>query len=287
MEVKRVRITNRKQFELLVASMEQNPSIAKGLKYCEAIHMGKDIFLDTWKNLSMRLNSLGPPTRSVPEWQKVWSDYKTTIKKKLAHNKKESAATGGGPNRMITLSAGEEAVVNLLKLDKALQASPRSASVSQPSSSRSASTPQPSSSCLAPASQPSATRSPPASPSFNEFLCSTPNADVEMDLDVENVENIDTTNRNNQRNRNKRKKEQDDSKMEMLQKQTGFMKQMAEDSKETARYTRKMFKLKEEHYRKKQEYMLQQQKHRCEELQFKMQLLEYKKRKLELLERTS
>lgn len=40
------------------------------------------------------------------------------VKRKLQHNKTEVNATGGGPNRLMVLSAYEEAVVNLLSLEK-------------------------------------------------------------------------------------------------------------------------------------------------------------------------
>lgn len=73
----------------------------------------------------------------------------------------------------------------------------------------------------------------------------------------------------------------------MLRKQTEYMQQMAEDSKETARYTKKIFRLKEEKYKKEAEHRLRKEKQRSEELHFQMQLLKYKQRKLALLERHS
>ncbi|XP_062551180.1 uncharacterized protein LOC134216254 [Armigeres subalbatus] len=71
MEVKRVRITNRKQFEHLVHWMEENPKVAKGQKYCEATGINIISYEEKWSNLAVALNSRGPPTRSVKDWQRL------------------------------------------------------------------------------------------------------------------------------------------------------------------------------------------------------------------------
>lgn len=112
--------------------------MAKGLKYAESVSLGRDRYNDVWKDITDTLNSAGLPTRTTVEWQKVlylgkyqgmaiylnvrsfqvWSDLKLKVRQKLQHNKKEVNATGGGPNRLKTLSPYEEAVVDLLSLDK-------------------------------------------------------------------------------------------------------------------------------------------------------------------------
>ncbi|XP_055637341.1 uncharacterized protein LOC129776007 [Toxorhynchites rutilus septentrionalis] len=120
MEAKRMRVTNCKQFELMVARMEAHPAVAKGLKFCEASRITRESYLEIRNDLTTGLNSLGPPTRSVHEWQKVWTDFKLKVKRKLAHNKRETEATGGGPNQLINLSSTEEAVESLLPLDCAV-----------------------------------------------------------------------------------------------------------------------------------------------------------------------
>ncbi|XP_065088050.1 uncharacterized protein LOC135709586 [Ochlerotatus camptorhynchus] len=68
--------TNKRQFACLVAFMEENPDIARGSKN-----------LNSWESDS--LNSFGPPTHSVAAWQKVWTDKKLQLKRKLQHNKNE------------------------------------------------------------------------------------------------------------------------------------------------------------------------------------------------------
>lgn len=118
--ISRVRVTNRKQFEMLVAQMEAHPAVAKGLKFCAATGSSEATYEGVWKNITLELNSVGPPTRTAKEWQKVWSDYKLKIKGKLAHNKREANATGGGPNTMKVLSPTEETVVKLLSFDRAV-----------------------------------------------------------------------------------------------------------------------------------------------------------------------
>lgn len=43
-------MTNRRQIELLLVKMEENPSVAKGLKFCEATHIPKQSYTETWQN---------------------------------------------------------------------------------------------------------------------------------------------------------------------------------------------------------------------------------------------
>lgn len=43
----------------------------------------------------------------------VWFDYKSNLKRKLAHNKKEVRATGGGPNNIVQLTELEEQAVRI------------------------------------------------------------------------------------------------------------------------------------------------------------------------------
>ncbi|XP_058448988.1 uncharacterized protein LOC131428948 [Malaya genurostris] len=120
MDTKRLKVTNRNQFEAMVSHMEKNPHIAKGQRFAETANISKTNYNVFWNRLTADLNSLGPPIRSIMEWQKVWSDYKLKIKRKLGYNKNETRATGGGNNRMVQLSSCEEAVSGLLSLDVAV-----------------------------------------------------------------------------------------------------------------------------------------------------------------------
>ncbi|XP_055623262.1 uncharacterized protein LOC129766699 [Toxorhynchites rutilus septentrionalis] len=257
MEVKRMRVTNCKQFELMVARMEAHPAVAKGLKFCEASRITRESYLEIWNDLTTGLNSLGPPTRSVHEWQKVWTDFKLKVKRKLAHNKRETEATGGGPNQFINLSSTEEAVVNLLSLDCAVYQSGLSSLMS--------------SSLEIPI------------PPMNDVNEQGSQLDELQTDDIENAKN----NRNHE-SQNRRKREildNTDNRLNMLVEQTKYLKRMVANSEECARYARKTFKLKEQQAKECQAYKLRKEKQRQEELQYKIQLLEYKKKKLCLLER--
>lgn len=67
----RQKVTNKKQFELMVGILEENPAVAKGLKFAECASLGRGHFNDVWTDITATLNSAGPPTRKTTEWQKV------------------------------------------------------------------------------------------------------------------------------------------------------------------------------------------------------------------------
>ncbi|XP_001661174.2 uncharacterized protein LOC5574104 [Aedes aegypti] len=282
MEVKRVRVTNRKQFQLLVDQMEAHPAVAKGLKFCvESGYRNEAAYNGVWKNIATELNSMGPPIRSPKEWQKVWTDFKLKIKNKLVHNKREANATGGGPNKMKVLSPIEEAVAKLLSLDKTVNHSGSTFGLPRHVTS--------------PINQPG---SPLLSSTRQQLMIDEANLLEEEDLpeldepsdeEVETVENT-STHRSTERTTNtKQRKRQDksnqDLRNELLVEQTKLMKKIAENSTECARYARKMYKLREEEFKHQREHSLRKENDRKEELEFKMELLKYKQRKLDLLER--
>lgn len=108
-----MKITTRKQFEKMVELLEKKPELAQS--YHNGLHK-----VDTkaeWIEISKKLNTLGPPSRTGPEWMKVWADYKSNLKKKLLHNKTEWRATGGGLNSQYILTPIEEAASALLQLN--------------------------------------------------------------------------------------------------------------------------------------------------------------------------
>ncbi|KAL7725398.1 hypothetical protein ACLKA6_009739 [Drosophila palustris] len=51
-------------------------------------------------------------------WKKAWTDWKGVIKSKMAHNRRESVATGGGPYDQKYLQPAEEAIAVLCGLYK-------------------------------------------------------------------------------------------------------------------------------------------------------------------------
>lgn len=111
---------------ILLEFMEKYQDIGRGFTK-------KDKYtLDSlWNNLVLQLNSEAPPKKDVSGWKKVhfyynltskilqtffkqvWFDWKCHIRKKIAHNKKETKKTGGGPCNILPISAEEDAVAKL------------------------------------------------------------------------------------------------------------------------------------------------------------------------------
>ncbi|XP_036340617.1 uncharacterized protein LOC118749973 [Rhagoletis pomonella] len=99
---------NRAQNDILLQFMEKYPDIAKGFT-----RRDKQLVDSLWQQLAESLNSAGPPTKDITGWKKVWTDWKSEIKKKLAQNKAEERATGGGPFSKNTLNQTEESIVRI------------------------------------------------------------------------------------------------------------------------------------------------------------------------------
>uniref|UniRef100_A0A1I8Q7F6 Regulatory protein zeste n=1 Tax=Stomoxys calcitrans TaxID=35570 RepID=A0A1I8Q7F6_STOCA len=73
------RTTTNAQFKLLRAEMITHPAAAMG--YVAGTDRSK---VDAeWKEIQQKLNAIGPPYRSLPEWKKVWSDVRLRIKRRL------------------------------------------------------------------------------------------------------------------------------------------------------------------------------------------------------------
>ncbi|XP_036329205.1 uncharacterized protein LOC118741363 [Rhagoletis pomonella] len=108
--------TNAREFGKMVQMMREHPDVARGLG---AFGSNKKDTAELWKQLSVQLNALGPPVRDGRGWNKVWLDYKLKLKRKIALNRSESIATGGGPYRQLTLSPLEQEVDSLLGLERA------------------------------------------------------------------------------------------------------------------------------------------------------------------------
>lgn len=54
-------------------------------------------------------------------YPQIWTEWKSEIKKKLAHNKVESRATGGGPFNQHQLTQTEESIVRLCGMQTAVE----------------------------------------------------------------------------------------------------------------------------------------------------------------------
>ncbi|XP_073826020.1 uncharacterized protein [Musca autumnalis] len=98
-----VKITTRQQFEMLFEKMQEHPNLARGVR---AIGETKATFNEVWKDIAKQLNSCGPPTRTPREWHRVWTHFKSKLKKKLTTYK------------MISLSPMEKSIVDLLQFNE-------------------------------------------------------------------------------------------------------------------------------------------------------------------------
>ncbi|XP_017467958.1 PREDICTED: uncharacterized protein LOC108360257 [Rhagoletis zephyria] len=95
----------------MVECLTERPDIVRGFA-----KGAKEDVVEFWESVAQQLNSLGPPTKDVSSWKKVWLDYKCYIKRKLSASKAETRATGGGPNRMRNFNELEEKVIELTGL---------------------------------------------------------------------------------------------------------------------------------------------------------------------------
>lgn len=114
--------------------MEENAEFARGSVVYGGSKLSSE---DQWKKLSTKLNTLGPPMRTVVEWKKAsffltiiysvclhkclqtWADLKSRTKKKIAENMKSMNETGGGLYRVNSLSELEQIIDRTLFLTKA------------------------------------------------------------------------------------------------------------------------------------------------------------------------
>ncbi|XP_049294134.1 uncharacterized protein LOC125769443 [Anopheles funestus] len=68
--------------------------------------------------VSEELNRLGPPLKDATGWKKVWTDFKCSLKRKLANNNKEYRATGGGPCNIKSFKDVESRVLELMDMNQ-------------------------------------------------------------------------------------------------------------------------------------------------------------------------
>ncbi|XP_017483899.1 PREDICTED: uncharacterized protein LOC108372678 [Rhagoletis zephyria] len=106
---KTLKISNKQQIDSLVDLVEKHPDIGRGKgQYGSSRQETKD----TWVQFAVELNSLGPPSRTGPEWQRVSIHYKANLKRKLAKNKENFLAT-----QEANLTASEERVCELTQVN--------------------------------------------------------------------------------------------------------------------------------------------------------------------------
>ncbi|XP_049306791.1 uncharacterized protein LOC125779062 [Bactrocera dorsalis] len=118
---------NRTQNTIIIEFMEKNPDILRGFT-----KRNKPTIESLWQELTESLNAAGPPHKDVNGWKKVITEWKSEIKRKLAHNKIESRATGGGPFSKYQLTPNEETIVRLCVISQTIEGIPGVALGTQP-----------------------------------------------------------------------------------------------------------------------------------------------------------
>ncbi|XP_030563457.1 uncharacterized protein LOC115764506 isoform X2 [Drosophila novamexicana] len=99
------------QDAIFVAFMERHPIIAKN--YYKGDKLASEA---AWQRLSKELNSVGPPVKEAGEWKRVWKDWKSCIRKKIANNRLEPNGTGKSSLYQDTLTPLEDAVATITDL---------------------------------------------------------------------------------------------------------------------------------------------------------------------------
>ncbi|XP_063924607.1 myb-related transcription factor, partner of profilin-like [Zophobas morio] len=70
-----------------------------------------------WTNLTLELNEAGGAMKDRKQWQRCWSDWKSTVKSKAAQLKAKQQRTGGaGPSNDSTLSGLSEMECRILSI---------------------------------------------------------------------------------------------------------------------------------------------------------------------------
>ncbi|XP_049310749.1 uncharacterized protein LOC125778199 [Bactrocera dorsalis] len=115
---------NRTQNTIIIEFMEKNPDILRGFT-----KHNKPTIESLWQE---SLNASGPPHKDVNGWKKVITEWKSEIKRKLAHNKIESRATGCGPFSKYQLTPTEETILRLCGISQTIEGIPGVALGTQP-----------------------------------------------------------------------------------------------------------------------------------------------------------
>lgn len=198
----------------------------------------------------------------------MWTDFKGKIKKKLANNKKEISATGGGPCRLQVLSPLEESVSRLLCFDVLFDKSNTGFGLSKRTSTETNATT---------AVLPSDVTT--NSTSIDQNI---DGQDIQIDYVelIECAEEVSGTPLPSKRKRKNTNLERHS----LLETQTKYLERIEQNTKDCARYARKSYELKQKKFKIWHEFQLDKQKYNKTNLQLKLRNIEYKENKLALEE---
>ncbi|XP_065360928.1 uncharacterized protein LOC135954646 [Calliphora vicina] len=111
-EKKCFKVTNSRQFQVLVSLMEGNLQLARCIPSNTREKLSAE---EAWNEIAREVNSFGPPERTGFEWKKIWGDLKCRTKKKVLENTKILNASEDGSSRLIFLSDLEQSVDRILQ----------------------------------------------------------------------------------------------------------------------------------------------------------------------------
>ncbi|XP_018792603.1 PREDICTED: uncharacterized protein LOC108971176 isoform X2 [Bactrocera latifrons] len=106
------KVSTKQQLDRLVDLVTKNPSVGRNRRLYGS---SREELKKIWQQFAVELNRLGPPSRTGPEWQRVWIHYKANLKRKLARNREIQEANEPGVFREISFSATEEKAYEITK----------------------------------------------------------------------------------------------------------------------------------------------------------------------------
>uniref|UniRef100_A0A034WE19 Regulatory protein zeste n=1 Tax=Bactrocera dorsalis TaxID=27457 RepID=A0A034WE19_BACDO len=106
------KVSTNQQLDRLVDLVTENPNVGRNRRLYGA---SREELKKIWEQFAVELNRLGPPSRTGPEWQRVWIHYKASLKRKLARNRQIQETNEPGVFREISFSATEEKAYEITK----------------------------------------------------------------------------------------------------------------------------------------------------------------------------
>ncbi|GAB0093371.1 hypothetical protein DMENIID0001_084630 [Sergentomyia squamirostris] len=123
--------TTIEQFHEMVTYMEHYASFAREIKKgskCKETHRYQ------WERLTKGLNALGPPIRTWEGWRKVFSDFKSDVRRKIRNHRKDRRGNVVVPQKPLVLNDLQQRLNDLLFLEEALEEEEGPYGASSPSS---------------------------------------------------------------------------------------------------------------------------------------------------------
>ncbi|KAM7281231.1 uncharacterized protein ISCGN_006334, partial [Ixodes scapularis] len=109
------------QKEEQLSFMCEHPSLARNATDLSAA-LTRDDKRRLWEQLALRLNALGPPTKSYKQWKDHWSRRVMKARKRAAQLNETARRTGGGSSTVRPLAQSLARILTLVGTDSALGA---------------------------------------------------------------------------------------------------------------------------------------------------------------------